>query len=433
MKNVPVLIGALWLMLYSSGCVQDKCTTTRTYIQFTPIYKTMDEVREMVSMEGPRTLQRPGKIYVRDHFLFVNEYGEGVHIIDYSNPQNPKAISFLHVPGNVDIAVKGNVLYADQFKDLVAFDISILDNITEVSRVEDAFPRNISVHPSASAWSVDDSKGVAIDWLEEEIEVDCDMYGNFMVDDNMVMEGSPRITSNDAANQAGGNQSNGQGGSMARFSVMGDYLYTIDQRTMHLFNLQNAADPVYEKDLQVGWGIETIFPFYRDNHSYLFIGSNDGMYIYNNDDPMSPFQEGYLGHVSSCDPVVPHGQHAYITLRSGNSCQGFTDQLEIADISDMSNPKRIEVHKMSNPWGLGVDNDLLFICDGRDGLKVFDLEDPAPDKLKTVAHFEGFSAYDVIPFQGTLILSSSEGIHFFNYQNPKKVEQQGKLSIQVEQ
>jgi len=43
--------------------------------------------------------------------------GEGIHIIDNSTITNPKFVSFIKIPGNYDIAVKGSVLYADSYID----------------------------------------------------------------------------------------------------------------------------------------------------------------------------------------------------------------------------------------------------------------------------------------------------------------------------
>lgn len=413
-------------MMMLTSCLRDKCTSTRTYIQYTPVYKTMDEIREMVKMDAPQTLKKPGKIWIRNNHLFINEYGLGIHIYDYSNKSNPTPVSFLQIPGNVDMAVKNNTLYVDQFTDLVAFDISDLSNIVEVSRVEGTFPENVSVHEKASRWLVNQEQGIAIDWIEEEVEVDCDGYG----DDAFFAQ---RAVMEDASSVGSPNSSgNSQGGSMARFSIIGDYLYTVDTRTMRLYDLQNNSVPTYTKEVDLPWGIETIFPFYRDDKSYLFLGSNSGMYIYDNSIPFDPVQIGAMEHVTSCDPVVAQDNHAYVTLRSGNTCEGWTDQLEIADITDLENPERVRIHDMTNPHGLGVDGGLLFICDGRDGLKIYDIsDDPSAKKLKKIEHFKNFTAYDVIPSNGTLILSATNGFYLFDYSNPKDIKQVGHISANV--
>jgi len=62
-----------------------------------------------------------------------------VHIFDNSDPENPEKVAFLKIIGNSDIAIKGNVLYANNVTDLVAINISNLDSIFIVNRLEKAF------------------------------------------------------------------------------------------------------------------------------------------------------------------------------------------------------------------------------------------------------------------------------------------------------
>ncbi|MCB0736230.1 MAG: hypothetical protein KDC92_01860 [Bacteroidetes bacterium] len=419
--------------LILSSCVQDKCTSTRTYIEYTPVYKSMAEISEMVEVQGPQKLETPGKLWLRDQYLFVNEYGKGIHIYDCSDRQNPTSINFLNIPGNVDMAVKNNTLYADQFVDLVVFDISDLTNIHEVNRIPNAFPENFSVHKQANRWAVDTEKGIAFDWTETVTEVDCDQFNNW--DDNVFIrtDGNVAMESTTDGGNSNNQSSNSQGGSMARFTIMNNHLYTIDNDEMFLYNIENNIAPVKGETVQMPWGIETIFPYYRGEDPYIFIGSTRGMYIYDNSNPAAPFQVGEMSHIESCDPVVAKENHAYVTLRSGNRCGGFTDQLEIADITDLTNPMRTQIHSMTNPWGLGVDNDLLFICDGRDGLKVYDLkDDPSPEKLKLVEHFKKYSTYDVIPFDGTLYLIADDGFHLFDYSDRDKIKELGHIAIEIE-
>ena len=55
------------------------------------------------------------------------------------NINNPENIGFIILPGNYDIATKGNYLYADSYLDLVVFDVSNLTSISEVNRVVGVF------------------------------------------------------------------------------------------------------------------------------------------------------------------------------------------------------------------------------------------------------------------------------------------------------
>ncbi len=76
-------------------------------------------------------------------------------------------------------------------------------------------------------------------------------------------------------------QTTGQGGSLARFAIAGNYLYSVDEKQLKVFDISNAADPALKNTVDIGFAIETIFPF-KDK---LFIGSTSQVYIYSITDP----------------------------------------------------------------------------------------------------------------------------------------------------
>ena len=215
----------------------------------------------------------------------------------------------------------------------------------------------------------------------------------------------------------------GQGGSMARFATTGNYLYTVDSRMLHVYNIEDAAQPVKIKDVELGVNIETIFP-YQDK---LFIGSMNGMYIYDITDPTAPVHLSTYRHVTSCDPVVVQGNLAYVTLRSGNTCQWGSNQLDVIDISDPVNPRMINTFQMQNPFGLGIDGNTLFICEGEIGLKVLDVSDPM--NIQYIDSLKNIHAFDVIPSNNNLILTGKTGILQYDYTQPKALELKSRLAV----
>lgn len=198
----------------------------------------------------------------------------------------------------------------------------------------------------------------------------------------------------------------GKGGSMARFAVVGDYLYTVDNASLNLFDISNAADPQPERTVPVTFGVETIFPF----GDKLFIGTQTGMQIYDISNQAAPQYVSHYEHVVACDPVVTDGRYAYVTLRSGTACRQAINQLQVIDLQDIKKPTLIQQYNMKNPMGLGIDNDLLFVCD--DGLKVYDATDAMA--LQLIYHFD-VKAYDVIPVDGRLLLIGSDGFYQYQY------------------
>ena len=113
--------------------------------------------------------------------------------------------------------------------------------------------------------------------------------------------------------------------------------------------------------------------------------------------------------------MVFEGNYAYIILRGENSCGVPESVLEIVDIGDIHHPELLKSYLMDNPYGLGIKDDLLFICDGTSGLKVFDKSDI--NNLQLIDTYEEMNAFDVIPLESHLVMIADNRIYQFNYLN----------------
>jgi hypothetical protein len=199
----------------------------------------------------------------------------------------------------------------------------------------------------------------------------------------------------------------------------------LDAGNVHSVSIKTLENPIAKSKNMIAWDIETIFP----HEGKLFFGAQSGMYIFGLDDPEKPTQISRYAHVRSCDPVVVEGDLAYVTLRSGTTCQGFTNQLEVIDIKDLTNPVLLKIYPMTNPHGLGIDNKNLFICDGDDGLKIYDATDHLKISDNQLAHYKNINTYDVIPYNNVAIMTGKDGIYQFDYSNPKDIKLLSKVTI----
>ena len=374
---------------------------------FSPIYLSYAELRTQVEAVGPVDIGTTGKIYVKDSYIYVNELYEGIHVIDNTDPSSPQRIAFIPIPGNVDMAIKGTTLYADSYVDLVAVDIADPPNAVEVARIEDAFP-----YMTPSPWiaenfvagsqvdPADESFGVVVGWEQtrtERVRTD-NLFGAF--------EGAGDMAAPTGVNRSG---ATGFGGSMARFTIIEPYLYALHDSYIQLVRIEDPVNPSLWSTVDVGWGIETIFPY----GDYLFIGSTTGMFIYDNTNPENPRQLSAFAHVTSCDPVVAQGDYAYVTLRAGSFCGGGVNRLDILDIADLTNPQMVESYAMQGPFGLGIDGSTLFVCDGVAGLKVYDATDPM--NIDLIAFETNNETYDVILIPPVAIVVGPDGLDQYDY------------------
>ena len=70
---------------------------------------------------------------------------------------------------------------------------------------------------------------------------------------------------------------------------------------------------------------------------------------------------------------------------------------------------------MSNPHGLGIKDDWLFVCDGSAGLKVYDIEE-TPD-LRLIDQFSNINTYDVIPLEDKLLMIGDGILYQYSYKS----------------
>lgn len=201
----------------------------------------------------------------------------------------------------------------------------------------------------------------------------------------------------------------GRGGSTARFTIVKDYLYIVDNQSLKVFRISAPDNPVYTKRVPLNTVVETIFPF----QDHLLVGTQTGMFVFSISNPENPTRISVYSHVVSCDPVVADGNYAYVTLRSGTNCNRGVNVLDVVDIKDMRSPQLVKSYPMQSPHGLGVDGNLLFVTEGNFGLKVFDKSNP--NELKLIKTFDDFTAFDVIPDSNVLIITGKQGIYQYSY------------------
>jgi hypothetical protein len=129
-----------------------------------PIYLSRTEM-EKVFVTTPQSLKVPGKIYIKDGFLFVNEVNKGVHIFNNKDPKSPQKIAFIQIPGNIDIAIRGAILYADNGRDLLSFDVTTPTEARLLNRMKDIFPnQEFPPYTGTSFECVDNAKGTVVGW-----------------------------------------------------------------------------------------------------------------------------------------------------------------------------------------------------------------------------------------------------------------------------
>jgi len=401
--------GICFMIFFLQGCLKDK--VTRTYTILTPVYESKDAVLANIKSNTSKTIQSPGKIFIYNNYIFLNELDKGVHIIDNTNPSNPLVKAFINIPGNVDIAVKGNTLYADMYTDLLSIDITDPMNVKLLKSVANIFPeRNYSYGFAAN------SNKVIVDWIRKDTTVEQKPYNRNW----MVIE----FAGNNAALAAAATApKSGIGGSLARFSIVNDYLYAVDNHNLKSVSIIDPSEPKLVNNIYAGFDIETIYPF-KDK---LFLGSMVGLFIFDIANPASPVAKGNFTHARACDPVVADDNYAFVTLKEGTRCGPADNELNIVDIKNISSPQLFKTYPMKSPSGLSKDGNTLFICDGTDGLKVFNASNVS--SISLIKQIRGLEPHDVIAWNNNALVVAKEGLFQFDYSNLSNIHLRSKLTI----
>ena len=403
-----ILFVSCLLIITLTGCLRDECSETRKFVQYTPVMATQDQFRTKdVKTFNGFALKNPGKIYFYKNYLLINEAGKGIHFFDISNPSSPKEVIFYSILGNFDMAIRNDLLYADNVIDLVQIDIKDVTKPRIVRRIENY--NNQYTAPNQSHVAYYEKTNVVQ-------ELDCSQNtGNFFFQNGGFwadLSFSRRDVLSAGAN-AGANSNTGVGGSTARFTFAQKHLYTVDQSTIRTW------DPLTLQKLderQLGWGIETIYPF-KDK---LFIGSNTGMFIFTIEQNGQPSLQSTFTHARACDPVVADDETAYVTLRTGTFCAGNNNQLDIIDIKSLTSPKLLKTVPMLNPRGLALHNGKLYICEGQYGFKIFSAD---KDNVKEISFDKNLESEDVIVLdEKNTLLIGPKGFYMLDVTNPNSVK-----------
>jgi hypothetical protein len=423
MTKTKKIYAVLVLLVAISTSCTDK--VFETFTANSPVYLSYDALHSSVKMDEAREINNPGKIYFKDQYIFINEKMKGVHVYDVSNPKNPQNKGFIEIPGNVDIAIKDNVLYADSYTDLVSIDVSSFSGIKEVGRVQKVFPYTLPVYDTKYPMAkVDQTKGVVTGWEVKSVrqELEQRYYPVYYNYESLAMD------MNYASGGIGGASGStyGVGGSMARFGLFKNMLYVVDQYSLYTFKLNSASDASLLTTTSIGWNVETIF--IADNH--MFLGTQNGMIVETLEVPESPAQIGSYSHLTACDPVVIKGDLAFVTLKGGITCRGTVNQLDVIRMSNgYSKFELMKSYPMFGPQGIGIDDDLLFICDGDAGLKIYNSSDPLAISDNMIASFPLIHAYDVIPMNNYLFMIGEKGFLLYDYTNIQDIKQIGIIPV----
>lgn len=410
--NIPSklfgVVAIVCLASLFSGCSKDKADKegTFTYTISTPVLKSRADVLAAINGNIAEPVKKAGKLYIKDQFIYLNEVEKGIHIIDNSNPSRPKQIAFLNIPGNLDIAVRNNILYADTYTDLLAIDISNPKKARVVKEIRSFYHRYYIYNA--------DPNMIVAGMIRKDTTI---QVGTGWADCANCMFAS-------TASASAAKSNSGTAGSMASMVLMNDYLYALQEsHSIGIVNISTPSSPTLDSSFYAGFDLETIYPF----EGKLFLGSMSGMYMYDMTNPVAPVKLGEFSHGRACDPVVTDGRYAYVTLHAGTNCGGAANELNVIDIKDLMNPTLVKAYALTKPKGLCKDGNLLFICDDKSGVRLYDATQV--DNLKQLSSINISNSYDIIAGNNHAMVVTDDGLYQYDYSNTRNLRLLSKYAL----
>lgn len=415
--GVGVVTGCL---LSLPGCLKDK--VTETYQLFQPVYTPKSTVLAAINGDAGTAISRTGQIYVKGSYVYLNDPNKGIHIFDNSDPAHPVQTAFLNIPGNLNIGIRNNILYADMYSDVLSIDIS---NVHQAKVLGDlvGFFTNRQFNPTP------DTSVVITSWIVKDSTVRVVPQGYAVIPGTgyyTTANTTPSFYDLAAASVPSNSNSQagtGTEGSEAVMTLVGDYLYAIpEEHTVGVVDISDSTNPRLVMADAFGYDLETIFPVQGN----LLVGSKEGVFVYSISYPAQPAQVGEFTHGTACDPVIANATYAFVTLRSGTQCGGAANELDILNAKDLSNAVLVTSYPMTSPTGLCLDGSLLFVCDAT-VVKVFDASDV--ENLTLLSSLPVNSPADVIAGNHLLLVVAPDGLYQFDYTDPNHVTQLSHLAI----
>lgn len=388
-------ISLLYILPTLAFCLLfSRCTDSSRLVYKTEqpveVFLDLRDLRNSFEVKEPSALANPGNIYVYQQYLFVNEMYDGLHVINNSDPSNPVYLKYLQIPGNTDVVIKNNFLYANSGPDMLVIDISDINNIKLVNRLENALFESRKLVNGKYMIGIRDEEVTVSQYRSRGWDF---FFG--------VYEDKVFVTSH--------MQNSGIGGSMARFALAGDFLYFVTDGTLLPIDILNPQSPSVKTGVSLGRGnIQTLINYKQ----YLLAGTTTGVFIIDQaTNPAVPKVLSSVEHFTACDPVVVQDDIAFSTTSFGSRCGGGFNELMVINIKNAENPVVMQTYQFSNtPLGLSIHGDDLLLCLGNGGFSWFKTTNLMNITASKIAEEPNIHARDIIRIDDHLIITGNDGI-----------------------
>jgi hypothetical protein len=134
-----------------------------------PIYISKDSLTDIRNLP-PQPIEKTGSIFWYGSYFLMIEEMKGIHVFEVKDSVQPIPLTFLKIPAVSSFTIQNDVLFADNATNLVAIDVSNIQNIVLLSVSEDVYTQQ-PFPPLYNGHFVcyDKSKGYLGGWKAAEV------------------------------------------------------------------------------------------------------------------------------------------------------------------------------------------------------------------------------------------------------------------------
>ncbi len=324
----------------------------------------------------------PANIYTIDSLLLVADMKQGILIYSTADKDTPQLVQTIQQYGVRGVAMKDSTMYIGTWE-------------------------GVHVYQRRESGQYDSVYSV--------FRTDRNLYTDYYVSNSRPFLG---CGCNESVPVYGGTDvgGDGVGGSYAVFAIIDTFLYVVDEQYLVTFSIAKPDSLHRLSYIDINWTIETLYPM----ESHLYIGGTNGMYIIDRSDGADPKLAGSVAHFRACDPVVVRDSTAWVTLRAGNRCGSAANELWTIAVNDPYQPKLLHTTAVKTPYGLAVQDSLLYVANGENGYSLYRAVGASEPEL--IRQWNDYSVKDFIWQGNRLYMMGFNAVYIVNVDNPEEPE-----------
>ncbi len=218
-------------------------------------------------------------------------------------------------------------------------------------------------------------------------------------------------------------------------ATIGDFMYQVEADLLSTFDITDPNNIKMVDERRLSFRIESLTSF----GDVLFIGSGISLISFKINTAGVPVQDNVVPQMTFspdqtvCDLMAVDNNLAFVALINHNApnqicTRSMNDNtIQVYNIATLSNPTLLSSLVLTDVKDVAVDGVLLFVSDGTNGFKIYNLSDPS--NLVELYSFDDFNTQDVVINDGMLIVAGSTELRQYDYSDISDIREISRIEL----